>query len=83
MMRDGVSTVLKKRSVVIAGHATSISLEEPFWEQLKILARNRKISLNKLVTELDATRETNLSSSLRVYVLEQLVMEIENQSLTP
>jgi predicted DNA-binding ribbon-helix-helix protein len=78
-----MSTGLKKRSVVIAGHATSISLEEPFWEQLKIIARNRKISLNKLVTELDATRETNLSSSLRVYVLEQLVMEIENKSLTP
>lgn len=58
---------------MVAGHSTSISLEEPFWQQLKIIAQKRHLSLNQLVTELDATREGNLSSALRVYVLEALL----------
>ncbi len=65
-----MNTGLKKRSVVIAGHSTSISLEEPFWEQLKKIAARRNMSLNQLVTELDLTREGNLSSALRILVLE-------------
>lgn len=61
-----------KRSVVVAGHQTSISLEEPFWSALAELARSRKQSLNSLVTEIDRDREGNLSSALRVYVLKSL-----------
>ncbi len=64
---------MKKRSVKIAGHATSISLEEPFWEELKRLAIAQDKSLSALIADVDATRgKSNLSSALRVYVLRQL-----------
>ena len=60
-----------KRSLSIAGHATSISLEELFWRQLKALAETRGMSLASLVAEVDGARgRTNLSSALRVHVLE-------------
>lgn len=62
-----------KRSVSIAGHATSISLEEPFWAELKLLAGRHGMSLASLVAEIDGRRgRTNLSSALRVHVLESL-----------
>jgi predicted DNA-binding ribbon-helix-helix protein len=61
---------LKKRSVTIAGHATSLSLEEPFWAALRTLAERRRLSLNALVARIDAARPGNLSSALRVFVLE-------------
>lgn len=59
-----------KRSIMIAGHGTSVSLEPEFWEGLKDLARHRQISLAQLVAGLDAERaEGNLSSALRLAVL--------------
>jgi len=61
-----------KRSVVIAGHRTSVSLEEAFWQELKLLADRRGISLNQLVGEIDDRRQGNLSSALRLHVLESL-----------
>lgn len=62
-----------KRSLSIAGHATSISLEEPFWRALKALAAERGLSLAALVAEVDGQRAGfNLSSALRVHVLESL-----------
>ncbi len=62
-----------KRSIAIAGHRTSISLEEPFWEELRRIASARGIALQKLVAEIDAGRAgENLSSALRVHVLEDL-----------
>lgn len=63
-------TAIKKRSVVIAGHATSLSLEAEFWDALQEIARRRGISLNRLVASVDAERRGNLSSSLRIFVLE-------------
>ncbi|HEY8190533.1 MAG TPA: ribbon-helix-helix domain-containing protein [Micavibrio sp.] len=61
---------MKKRSVRIAGHPTSVSMEEEFWEALKAIAEARKISMNDLIGEIDAKRgENNLSSALRVFVL--------------
>jgi predicted DNA-binding ribbon-helix-helix protein len=65
-----------KRSVTIAGHRTSISLEPPFWDTLKELACSQKISANELVRRIDDERdgEGNLSSAVRVYVLEQFRM---------
>ncbi len=64
---------MKKRSIKIAGHSTSISLEEPFWIILKQLADEGNLSLNALVESVDKTREdANLSSALRLYVLEEL-----------
>ncbi|MBL8831661.1 MAG: ribbon-helix-helix domain-containing protein [Rhodospirillales bacterium] len=68
---------IRKRSVVIAGHRTSISLEPEFWTALKDIARRRNASINDLVTEIDKMRAAkdeagNLSSALRVYVLQAL-----------
>ena len=58
-----------KRSVRIAGHPTSVSLEPEFWAAVKKIAAASGRSINDLVTEIDRTRTTNLSSALRVYVL--------------
>lgn len=63
---------IKKRSVVIAGHKTSVSLEAPFWEALKEIAAHRRTSVNRLIAELDRRRDGNLSSAIRVFVLERL-----------
>ncbi|KAA5607321.1 ribbon-helix-helix domain-containing protein [Roseospira marina] len=67
---------VRKRSITIAGHATSISLEEPFWDALREIAVARGQSVAEVVTEIDAGRATgpdgprgNLSSALRVHVL--------------
>ena len=62
-----------KRSVNIAGHSTSVSLEEPFWHELKRIAVNRDISLAALIAQIDQDRTTeNLSSALRLAVLDDL-----------
>lgn len=59
-----------KRSVSIAGHRTSISLEAPFWEGLNRLAAARGVSVQRLVGTIDAARgQANLSSAIRVAVL--------------
>jgi predicted DNA-binding ribbon-helix-helix protein len=63
--------MIKKRSVDIAGHRTSISLEEPFWDALSAIADQRRISMNKLIAEIDKERAGNLSSALRVFVLRE------------
>ncbi|MBS0518575.1 MAG: ribbon-helix-helix domain-containing protein [Proteobacteria bacterium] len=65
---------MRKRSVTIDGHRTSISLEDAFWEELSAIADTRKLSLNALVAEIDHARGTagNLSSALRLHVLETL-----------
>ncbi len=63
---------LKKRSVVIAGHKTSVSLEDAFWQALKRLAAERGVSVNDLVAEIDRRRSGSLSGAIRVTVLEWL-----------
>jgi len=65
-----MTSSLRKRSVTVAGHATSFSLEEEFWRDLHRVARQRNLSLNALVSSIDAARAGNLSSALRVFVLE-------------
>lgn len=67
-MSDG----LKKRSVDIDGHRTSVSIEAPFWEALRDIADKRKLSVNQLIAEIDKDRAGNLSSAIRVYVLRAL-----------
>jgi predicted DNA-binding ribbon-helix-helix protein len=73
---------MRKRSITIHGHQTSISLEDEFWQELTAIAQTRKLSLNALVTEVDKTRSSpkglrgNLSSALRVYVLKQTKRKI-------
>lgn len=69
-MPRAAEALVKKRSVVIAGHATSLSLEAEFWSALQEIARRRGLSLNRLVATVDAGRTGNLSSALRVFVLD-------------
>jgi len=69
-MAVNAGAVIKKRSVSIAGHATSLSLEAEFWSALQEVARIRGLSLNRLVASVDAARASNLSSALRVFVLD-------------
>lgn len=65
---------MKKRSVNIKGHLTSVSLEEEFWDALKRIAEKDVLSLNNLVALIDEGRgKNNLSSALRLYVLERLL----------
>jgi predicted DNA-binding ribbon-helix-helix protein len=59
-----------KRSVRIAGHPTSVSLEAPFWQALREIAARRQLSINALLAEIDAERSGNLSSAVRLFVLE-------------
>jgi predicted DNA-binding ribbon-helix-helix protein len=61
-----------KRSVTISGHATSISLEEPFWMALKEIAKYQQRSVNAVITKIDTQHPGNLSSALRCYILEQV-----------
>lgn len=61
--------MIRKRSVDIAGHRTSISLEAAFWGALTAIAARRRISINQLIAEIDKERSGNLSSALRVFVL--------------
>ena len=65
-------TTPTKRSVIVAGHRTSVSLETPFWEHVVTIARARGITVNRLITEIDRTRSTSLSSAIRLFVLERL-----------
>jgi|SRR5215472_19208874 len=72
-----MSDAIPKRSVIVAGHRTSVSLEEPFWTRLKEIAHARSKSINDLVTEIDSMepaggRQGNLSSALRLFVLAEL-----------
>ncbi|CAA7621449.1 conserved hypothetical protein [Magnetospirillum sp. LM-5] len=64
--------MLKKRSLVVAGHSTSVTLEEEFWVELKRIAALRGQSINQMAAEIDSDRAGNLSSALRVFVLEHL-----------
>ena len=64
------STVVK-RSIVVAGHKTSVSLEDAFWKGLKDIAKARRVTLSDLVGGIDTNREHgNLSSALRLFVLD-------------
>ncbi len=69
---------MKKHSVIISGHQTSLSLEPEFWNELKEIAEKRKISLSHLIEEIDNKRRTNLSSAIRVYILTTLKQKIVN-----
>ncbi|HVZ54781.1 MAG TPA: ribbon-helix-helix domain-containing protein [Pseudolabrys sp.] len=60
-----------KRSIVIAGHKTSVSLEDAFWKGLKEIAGNREMTLSDLVAAIDTDRRHgNLSSAIRLFVLD-------------
>lgn len=62
-----------KRSLTIKGHRTSVSLEEPFWQEFRRIASEDGRALNDLAAEIDAARDpgTGLASAVRVFVLER------------
>ena len=60
---------VRKRSVLVSGHPTSVSLEPEYWEAIADIARGRGVSVNALVSQIDQSRAGNLSSALRVFVL--------------
>jgi len=69
-----MAPTMRKRSISIGGHSTSIALEDAFWRELEALAQARGQSLSALVAEIDRSRTApgNLASTLRLFVLEEL-----------
>jgi predicted DNA-binding ribbon-helix-helix protein len=68
--RAAMNSPVVKRSIVIAGHKTSVSLEDAFWRALKEISLGRRMTLSSLVTAIDVERQQgNLSSCLRLFVL--------------
>jgi len=60
-----------KRSIVIGGHKTSVSLEDPFWNELRTIAHAQQVTLSELVGKIDGARkQNNLSSTIRLFVLQ-------------
>lgn len=71
----------RKRSVTIAGHRTSVSLEDEFWQALGEIAARRGISIAGLIAEIDAARGARgLSSAIRVHILNDLRQAVGNVS---
>jgi predicted DNA-binding ribbon-helix-helix protein len=64
-----MKTAIIKRSIILAGQKTSVSLEDAFWNALKEIAGGRKVTLSELVAVIDAGRQhSNLSSAIRLFV---------------
>jgi predicted DNA-binding ribbon-helix-helix protein len=74
-------TTIRRRAVTIAGHRTSVSIEDAFWAILKTIAAERGRSLGSLIADLDETRTGNLSSAVRVHVLEYLLGKVQDGDL--
>ena len=73
-----------KRSVVIAGQKTSVSLEDAFWVALKEIAASRQMNLSELVTSIDLEcQQGNLSSCLRLFVLDFYVSRLRAHEEPP
>jgi predicted DNA-binding ribbon-helix-helix protein len=78
-----MKSLVLKRSIVIAGHKTSVSLEEPFWRGLKEIAHNKRTTLSITVGNIDnSRRHGNLSSAIRLFVLDGLRKQPEAVPLT-
>ena len=72
-MQGIAKSAVTKRSVVIGGHKTSVSLEEPFWSEVRAIADSEQITVSNLLRRIDRERtNANLSSAIRVYVLENV-----------
>lgn len=77
-MTSSDPNAIAKHSLTIAGHRTSVSLEQAFWDRLRALAEARGLSLSALVARIDAGRAGgNLSSALRVFVLQSALSRDE------
>jgi predicted DNA-binding ribbon-helix-helix protein len=72
LMHTGtLKSAVVKRSIVVGGHKTSVSLEDAFWKRLKEIAGRRHLSVSDLIGRIDSDREnSNLSSAIRLFVLD-------------
>jgi|SRR5262245_1607036 len=81
-----MKSLIVKRSIVIAGHKTSVSLEDAFWKTFKDIADQRHVTVSELAATIDAgRRHSNLSSAIRLFVLDfyrDLVAEHEKRDKT-
>jgi len=68
--------MIRKHSVVLSGHSTSLCLEDEFWNALKDIARIKGMAVRQLLMQIDNTHRGNLSSAVRVYVLKFLEQQI-------
>ena len=72
-----MKSAITKRSVVIGGHKTSVSLEEPFWTAVREIAGTQQVTVSSLLRQIDLERRNaNLSSAIRVYVLENVRSQV-------
>jgi predicted DNA-binding ribbon-helix-helix protein len=69
-----------KRSVVITGHKTSVSLEDAFWQGLKEIAQARNQSIAELLVQIDSSRQGNFSSAIRTFVFDYFHSQIASAS---
>ena len=66
-----MKSLVVKRSIVVSGHKTSVSLEDAFWNGMKEIASGRNLTLSDLITAVDSERQQgNLSSAIRLFVLD-------------
>ena len=66
-----INNNIKPRTVLVNKHKTSISLEDEFWLEFKKISKNKKVSLNYLISKIDKTRNCSLSSAVRIFILNQ------------
>ena len=62
---------MKKHSVELSGHRTSIALEDEFWEQLKEIAKQKNTSVRQILMQIDNAHQGNLSSAVRLFILRE------------
>lgn len=76
-----MKSLIVKRSIFFAGHKTSVSLEDAFWNELKEIAAARNITLSDLVSKIDTERQHgNLSSAIRLFVLNSYRAQITHRT---
>src|SRR5262249_18507900 len=81
---DNMKSLVVKRSIMIGGRRSSVSVEEAFWNGLKEIASTCRLSLSELVDRIDARRQhSNLSSAIRLFVLDHYRIKIGAAADTP
>ena len=73
-MRMLIKPPIDRHSIVLNGQRTSVSVEQAFWNEIKNIASERGMSVSKLVSEIDANRQGNLSSAARLFVLNHFMV---------
>ena len=82
-MIEAKNSRIIKRSLIVGGHKTSVSLEDVFWEEFRSIARERGISLSQLAGSIDSDRQhANLSSALRLFVFGHRRTQAEDNANT-